>query len=90
MPQHRDAAAIRIAQQHAALLASRLGPGQEVTLPDAPFVHLFVADGSADLEGSGGVATGDAARVSGGSGQRVTAGPAGAELLVWEMHARLA
>ena len=53
MAQHRDAAAIRIAQRHAALHAARLGPGQVVALPDAPFVHLFVADGSADLEGSG-------------------------------------
>jgi redox-sensitive bicupin YhaK (pirin superfamily) len=90
MPAHRDAAAIRIAQRHAALHAARLAPGQEIAVPDAPFVHLFVADGSADLEGSGHIATGDAARVTGGAGQRVTAGPAGAEVLVWEMHARLA
>jgi DNA-directed RNA polymerase beta subunit len=74
----------------AALHAARLAPGQEIAVPDAPFVHLFVADGSADLEGSGHLATGDAARVTGGAGQRVTAGPAGAEVLVWEMHARLA
>lgn len=90
MPAHRDAAAIRIAQRHAALHAARLAPGQEIAIPDAPFVHLFVADGSAELEGSGHLATGDAARVTGGAGQRVTAGPAGSELLVWEMHARLA
>ncbi len=65
MAHHRDAAAIRIAQRHAALHAARLGPGQVVSLPDAPFVHLFVADGSADLEASGHLATGDAARVTG-------------------------
>jgi redox-sensitive bicupin YhaK (pirin superfamily) len=90
MPHHRDAAAIRIAQRHAALHAARLAPGQSVAIPDAPFVHLFVAEGSAALEGPGHLATGDAARIAGGAGQRVTAGPAGAELLVWEMHARLA
>ncbi len=88
--EHRDSAAIRIAQRHAALLASRMGPGATVMIPHAPFVHVFVADGSVDLEGTGPLDTGDAARISGGAGQRVTAGPAGAEILVWEMHARAA
>ena len=32
---------------------------------------------------------GDAARIEDAQGQRVTAGPAGAEILVWEMHAKL-
>ena len=89
-PQHKDAAAISIGQEHAALLAARLAPGGTVSVPDAPFVHLFVADGAVDLEGTGPLAAGDAARITGGAGQRVTAGPAGAEVLVWEMHARLA
>ena len=89
-PQHRDAAAIRIKQEHAALHASRMSPGQVVTLPDAPFVHLFVAVGSLELEGSGSLGTGDAARITADGGRGVTAGPDGAEILVWEMHARLA
>lgn len=89
-PEHRDAAAISIAQKHAALYAARLGPGQSVALPDAPFVHAFVALGSVDLEGTGPLATGDAARITADGGRRVTAGPEGAELLAWEMHARLA
>ena len=89
MPEHRDAAAIRIAQSDAALHAARLDPGGTVGIPVAPFVHLFVADGSVDLEGSGVLGTGDAARVTGGAGQRVTAGPTGAEVLVWEMHSSL-
>lgn len=88
--EHRDAAAIRIAQRNAALLASRMGPGDTVIIPHAPFVHVFVAEGSVDLEGTGPLDTGDAARISGGAGQRVTAGPAGAEILVWEMHAQAA
>ena len=33
--------------------------------------------------------TGDAARITGADGQRVTAGPDGAEVLIWEMHATL-
>ena len=89
-PEHTGAAAISIGQEHAALLAGRVAPGGAVTIPDAPFVHLFVADGSVELEGTGLLETGDAARITGGAGQRVTAGPAGAEVLVWEMHARLA
>ncbi|HEU4911544.1 MAG TPA: pirin family protein [Actinomycetes bacterium] len=89
-PEHRDAAAISIAQKHAALYAARLGPGQSVALPDAPFVHAFVALGSVDLEGAGPLATGDAARITADGGRRVTAGPEGAELLAWEMHAHLA
>lgn len=88
--EHRDAAAISIAQKHAALYAARLGPGQSVALPDAPFVHAFVALGSVDLEGAGPLATGDAARITADGGRRVTAGPEGAELLAWEMHAHLA
>jgi hypothetical protein len=90
MPQHRDAAAIRIKQRHAALHAARLAPGQSVALPDAPFVHAFVAVGAVDLEGEGLLSTGDAARITAGGGRTVTAGPDGAEVLVWEMHARLA
>ena len=42
-----------------------------------------------DLEGTGPLDTGDAARLTAAGGQRVTAGPAGAEILVWEMAARL-
>ena len=88
--EHQDAAAISIAQKHAALHAARMAPGGTVTVPDAPFVHLFVADGAVELEGTGSLGTGDAARITGGAGQLVTAGPAGAEVLVWEMHAGLA
>jgi hypothetical protein len=43
--------------------------------------------GSVTLEGAGDLATGDAVRIAGGAGQRVTAGADGAEVLVWEMHA---
>ena len=81
--------AIRIANRYAALHAARLQPGQSVTLPEAPYLHLFVPRGSVDLEGAGELATGDAVRFTATGGQTVTA-TAAAEILVWEMHAGLA
>lgn len=86
MARHRDSTAIRIRQRHAALHAGRLAAGGVVSLPGAPYVHLFVARGEVDLEGAGGLWAGDAVRISAGDGERVTAGDAGAEILVWQMH----
>ncbi|MEV7388467.1 MULTISPECIES: pirin family protein [unclassified Streptomyces] len=86
MDRHRGASAIRIHNRHAALYAARLGPGQHVTLPEAPYLHLFVARGSVDLEGAGVLREGDAARFTATGGHRVRAS-APAEILVWEMHA---
>ena len=58
-------------------------------MPDAPYLHLFVAQGDVTLEGAGALEQGDAVRFTASGGQRVTAtGPA--EILVWEMHAGLA
>jgi quercetin 2,3-dioxygenase len=79
-------AAISIRQRDAVLWASRIHAGDDVALPAAPFVHLYVAKGSAELEGAGRLAAGDAVRITGSDGARVTAGADGAELLVWEMH----
>ncbi|MGH3785378.1 MAG: pirin family protein [Pseudonocardiaceae bacterium] len=90
MDAHRDRRAISIRQQHAALHAGRLQPGAWVELPAAAFVHLFVARGTVALEGTGSLDTGDAARMTAAGGQRVTATAGGAEVLVWEMAARLA
>src|ERR671933_88714 len=53
MPQHDGAAAIRIRNRYAALYAARLQPGQSVQLPEAPFVHLFVARGAVTIERAG-------------------------------------
>ena len=85
MAKHEDAAAIRIKNQHAALYAARLQPGQTVHLPDAPYLHLFVPRGAVNLEGSGPLAAGDAVRFTATGGQLVTATEP-AEILVWEMH----
>ncbi|HEX3706902.1 MAG TPA: pirin family protein [Mycobacteriales bacterium] len=86
MARHRDDAAIRIGNRDAALFASRLAPGDSVTLPDAPYVHLFVPVGSIELEGAGVLDEGDAVRLTAAGARRVTAVSA-AEILVWEMHA---
>ncbi|MFB7289391.1 pirin family protein [Actinacidiphila glaucinigra] len=87
MDRDRDERAISIAQKHAALQAARMGPQQTLALPTAPFAHLYVAKGEVALEGAGLLAKGDAVRVTGAEGQRVTAGAEGAEVLVWEMDA---
>jgi redox-sensitive bicupin YhaK (pirin superfamily) len=89
IPRHRHDSAISIRQEHAALYAARLAPGAGTMSPVAPLAHLFIARGSVELEGAGVLGTGDAARFTGADGQRVTAGPDGAEVLMWEMHATL-
>ncbi len=89
MSKHADEAAIRIQNKYAALYAARLVPGASVSIPEAPYLHLFVAQGSVTLEGAGGLAEGDAVRFTATGGNQVTATGEGAEILVWEMHAGL-
>lgn len=84
MPKHADHRAISIQQRDAALYAARMDAGAEVTLPNAPFVHLFVARGEVALESAGPLVQGDAVRIAGGGGQTVAA-TTSAEILVWEM-----
>ncbi len=96
MDAYRDHAAIRIHNRHAAMHVVRLRPdARPVTLPDAPLLHVFVARGPVDLEGAGPLAEGDAVRITGDGGVRLspvaapgTDGP-DAEVIVWEMHAGL-
>jgi redox-sensitive bicupin YhaK (pirin superfamily) len=76
-------AAISIHQRDAVLWGGRLSPGEVATTPDAPFVHLFVPIGSGDLEGAGELLEGDAVRLTRAGTPAFTAGPSGAELLVW-------
>ena len=76
-------AAISIRQRDAVLWGGRLRAGEVVSVPDGRHVHLFVAQGSAGLEGAGDLAEGDAARLTGAGSPTLTAGPAGAEVLIW-------
>ncbi len=86
LPKHANTTAVRINQRDAGMSVARLTPYDVVQLPVAPYVHLFVALGSVTLEGAGDLAEADAARIPVADGQRVTAGPDGAEILVWEMR----
>lgn len=87
-PQHRDDAAITIGNRGAALHGARLAAGETVQLPQARYLHLFIARGAVTLEGAGGLYEGDAVRFTASGGQRVTA-TAPSEILVWEMHTGL-
>lgn len=89
MPENRDDSAITIGNRYAALHGARLQPGNTVEIPDAPYLHVFAARGEVTLEGAGDLGPGDAARITGSGGQRLTA-TTDAEVLVWEMHARVA
>ncbi|MFI0710134.1 pirin family protein [Streptomyces inhibens] len=88
MKKHEGATAIGIKNKHAALHVARLQPGQSVTLPEAPYLHLFVPRGSVTLEGAGALGAGDAVRFTATGGQRVTATEP-AEILLWEMRATI-
>ena len=89
MDKHADATAIHIKNRYAALHAGRLRPGDAIDIPDAPFVHVFVARGDVDLEGAGRLGAGDAVRLTSSGGRRLDA-VGDAEVLIWEMHASAA
>jgi redox-sensitive bicupin YhaK (pirin superfamily) len=89
MPGHDTA--ITIHNRSAALHGARLRPGDELALPAAPQLHLYVARGRLSMPGPNPedeLAEGDAARFTASTGTRVTASEP-AEILVWEMHAAL-
>jgi redox-sensitive bicupin YhaK (pirin superfamily) len=78
-------AAISIRQKDAVLWAGQLKPGETEKIPDAPYVHLYVARGGGELEGAGRLASGDAVRLTAAGSPAFTADPeTGAELLIWE------
>jgi redox-sensitive bicupin YhaK (pirin superfamily) len=81
-------AAISIRQRGAVLWGGRLQPGETATVPDARFVHLFVARGAVSLEGAGHLGAGDAVRLTAAGSPALTADAAeGAEVLIWELAA---
>jgi redox-sensitive bicupin YhaK (pirin superfamily) len=75
--------AISIRQSDATLWGGRLQPGETVSVPDGPMAHLFVARGTIDFESVGGLDTGDAVRLTKADQPTMTAGPEGAEVLIW-------
>ena len=83
---YAGAAATSLGSASSALLVARPEEGGIVTLPEAPLLHLFVTRGAVELESAGVLGTGDAVRLTGSGGQRITARGA-AEVLLWELHA---
>jgi len=90
-PSRQDVLRIR---QQAALSVAQLPAGATVPLPAAPYVHVFLARGTATADGLAGerveLAAGDALRLAAG-GPETGPGPArltavrSAELLVWQL-----
>ncbi len=68
-------------QPAATLYAGSLAPGSRVELPDAPFVFVFVADGTVELAGES-LEPGDSARLSAPAALTATTD---ARVLVWAM-----
>jgi redox-sensitive bicupin YhaK (pirin superfamily) len=83
-------AAISIRQENAVLWVGRLAAGERLALPAAPFNHVYVVKGSLRLPDGEVVSDGDALRATLAEGVVATAGAEGAEVLVWEMHGRIA
>ncbi len=75
-------AAVHLPTAGAALHVAHLAVGETLVLPDAPRLHLFAARGWVDVEGVGRLDTGDAARLTGEGGPRVSGA---GELLVWQL-----
>lgn len=88
MERHANDSAIKIRNRYAAFHVARLQAGDTVTVPEAPYLHVFMPYGLADLEGHGVMSAGDAVRFTASGGQRITAYEP-AELLLWEMHATI-
>lgn len=86
LAEHAADTAIHLNQSAAGMSVARLAPGQSIELPAAPYLHLFVASGTANLEGAGDLGTADAVRLTDSDGERVTAGPTAGEILLWEMR----
>ena len=95
--------AIHLHQRGAAMWVARLATGQTVTVPDAPFVHVFVARGSVRLgdeyvvdqrpdQGAeqelGVLEQGAAVRLT-GAGQIELTATSDAEVIVWETDAEV-
>jgi redox-sensitive bicupin YhaK (pirin superfamily) len=79
-------AAIKIHQKDATLwVAPWLNASASLTIPAAPFVHVFIATGGATLGGTDDfLSAGDAARLTDAGALELTAGSDGAHVVIWE------
>jgi hypothetical protein len=70
------------------LWAGQLKQSEVARVPDADYVHVYIARGSVTLQGAGTLNEGDAVRLTGAGALSLTASPlTGAEVLIWEMGA---
>lgn len=76
--------AVSIHQRDAVLWCARLEPGDTVTAPAAPHVHVFVALGGVALDADQELSAGDALRMTRAGGRTLAATLDGTEILVWE------
>ena len=84
---HRDDALLRVGTSAATFWVASLGPGDTVTLPDEPIVHVFVGRGALVRSSlAEPLADGDAFRITDRPGLEVTAAVP-TELLVWSFRA---
>lgn len=88
MAKYRSSTAVRIRNRSATLHVARLQPGRDVVIPEAPYVHLHVARGALDMEGTGDLHEGDSVRLTSTGGHRLST-TSDAEVLIWEMHTSL-
>jgi quercetin 2,3-dioxygenase len=83
-------AAITIHQRDATLCVGRLAAGEEAAVPEAPFVHVFLARGDATFTSrleEGLLEEGDALRLAGEEAVTLRAGSEGVEVIIWETYA---
>jgi quercetin 2,3-dioxygenase len=84
-------AAIQIHQRDATLWVARVSAGEEVVVPEAPFVHVFVATGTATFGPEAqSLGEGDALRLTAAGTLPLRARADGAEFIVWETHTTIA
>jgi redox-sensitive bicupin YhaK (pirin superfamily) len=81
-------AVISFHQRGATMWVARLAVLDEVTVPDAPYVHVFVARGSAAVDGTP-MDQGDAARLQSAGTPRLEATSDDTEVVIWETHATI-
>ncbi len=79
--------AISIHQRGAVMWVARMANRDSVTVPDAAYVHVFVAKGAVDLDGES-LATADAARLTDAGALTLTASADDTEVIIWESDAQ--
>ncbi|GAC68534.1 pirin family protein [Gordonia soli] len=86
-PEHASGPSVTVANRHAVLHAARPAAGSTISLPGAPFGHLFVVRGAVTVPDVGDLSEGDALRLTDHPDIDLIA-TTDAEILYWQMDAR--